>query len=120
MPAAARISSPLRYLALAALAAIVTGCASTPPPTAAGTPASAAELRDLANFTQTAQNEGWTPEVRGDRVLYCMDESPMNSRLPQRTCLDKASLEQMMAAEERQRQSMQHPPAFGCQPGMCH
>lgn len=120
MSAAARISSPLRCLAIAALAATATGCASTPPPTAAGTPASTAELRDLSDFTKKAQNEGWTPEVRGDQVLYCMDESPMNSRLPQRTCLDKASLQQQMMAEERQRESMQRPGAAGCpQPGAC-
>ena len=115
MSAAARISSPVCYLALAAL---VTGCASTPPPSAsaAGSPASASELRDLADFTKKAQDEGWTTQVRGDKVLYCMDESPMGSRLPQRTCLDKASLQRMMMAEERQRESMQQSPAAGCRP----
>jgi hypothetical protein len=113
MSAAARISSPLRYLAMTALATVVAGCASAPPPTAPGSPASTAELRDLSDFTKKAQNEGWTPEVRGDQVLYCMDESPMNSRLPERTCLDKTSLQQQMLAQERQRESIQRPGAAG-------
>ncbi|HEY2035852.1 MAG TPA: hypothetical protein VGG96_02480, partial [Steroidobacteraceae bacterium] len=83
MSAATRISSPLRYLAMAALAAVVSGCASTPPPTAssAGSPASAVEIRDMADFAKKAQDEGWTPKVRGGQVLYCMDASPMGSRL---------------------------------------
>lgn len=118
MSAAARISSPLRYLAMAALAAVVTGCASTPPTaSAAGSPASAAELRNMADFTKKAQDEGWRPTVRGGRLLYCMDESPMNSRLPQQTCLDETSLRQQMLAEEHQREAMQRPGAFGCQKG---
>jgi hypothetical protein len=80
MSVAARISRPFRYLgAMAALAALITGCASTPPPTAsaAGSPATAAELRDLGDFTKKAQDEGWAPQVRGGRVLYCIDETPV-------------------------------------------
>ena len=123
MTSATRISMPLRYVGvMAILAAIVTGCASAPPPTAstAGSPASTAELRDMADFTKKAQDEGWRPEIRGDQVLYCMDESPIDSRFPERTCLDKASLQQRMLAEERQRQSMQRPAAAAClQPGAC-
>lgn len=120
MSGGARISSLLRYLALAALAATLTGCASTPPPTAsasaAGSPASTAELRELGDFTKKAQEEGWTTQVRNDQVLYCMDAAPMNSRLAERTCLNKASLEQVMLAEQRQREAMQHGPAYGCPP----
>jgi hypothetical protein len=123
MSIAARTSRPFRYLAaMAALAALVTGCASTPPPTASagGSPASAAELRTLGDFAKKAQDEGWTPQVRGGRVLYCLDETPVGSRLPEKTCLDQTSLEQRMLAEQRQRESMQHPAAAGCmQPGSC-
>jgi hypothetical protein len=123
MSIAARISTPFRYLgAVAALAALIVGCASTPPPTAstAGTPASAAELRDMGDFAKKAQDEGWAPQVRGGRVLYCMDETPVGSRLPEKTCLDQTSLEQRMLAEQRQRDSVQHPVAAGCpQPGAC-
>ena len=117
-----RISSPFSYLAMAALAAMLTGCASTPPPTVstAQSPASAAELRDMADFTKKAQNEGWAPEVRGGRVLYCKNEAPITSRLPEKTCLNEVGLQQMMLAEERQRQTMQRPAAAGCmQPGAC-
>jgi hypothetical protein len=118
MSGSARISSLLRYLALAALAALVTGCASTPPPTAsaAGSPASTAELRELGDFTKKAQEEGWTTQVRDGQVLYCMDEAPMGSRLSRRTCLNKARLEQVMLAEQRQREAMQTGPAYGCRP----
>ena len=121
MSTATRIARPLRFPGVAAaLAVIITGCATTPPQTAAGSPASTAELRDMANFTKEAQNEGWTPEVRGGQVLYCMDESPMGSRLAERTCLDRTSLQQKMMAEELQRQAMQRPAAAGCgQPGSC-
>lgn len=118
-----RISAPFRYVAaMAALSALVTGCASTSPPTAsaAGTPATAAELRDLGDFAKKAQDEGWVPQVRGSQVLYCLDETPVGSRLPEKTCLNEASLQQRMLAEERQRQMMQHPAASGCaQPGAC-
>jgi hypothetical protein len=123
MSVAARISRPFRYLAaMAALAALVTGCASTPPPTAsaAGSPASAEELRKLGDFAKKAQDEGWVPQVRGGRVLYCVDETPLNSRLPEKTCLDQTGLEQRMLADQRQRESMQRPFASACpQPGAC-
>jgi hypothetical protein len=110
MSASAQISSPPRYLVLAAIAAILTGCASTPPQSAAPTesPASASKLVDTADFTKKAQDDGWTPEVRSGRVLYCKDEAPLGSRFPERTCLDKVAVEQMMLAEEKQRESMQH------------
>jgi hypothetical protein len=107
---------------MAALAAVVTGCASTPPPTAsaAGSPASTAELRDMADFTKKAQEEGWRPTIRGGQVLYCMNDAPMGSRLSDETCLNETSLRQQMLAEEHQRQSMQRPGAAGCpQPGAC-
>ena len=120
---AARISRPFCHLAAtAALAAIVTGCASTPPPTAsaAGAPASAEELRKLGDFAKKAQDEGWVAQVHGDRVIYCIDETPLNSRLPQKTCLDQTGLEQRMLAEQRQRESMQRPGAApGCAAPPC-
>jgi hypothetical protein len=106
---------------MAALAGLIAGCASTPPPTAAaGTPASAEELQKLGDFAKKAQDEGWVPQVRGDHVLYCIDETPLNSRLPEKTCLNQASLEQRMLAEQRQRDSMQHPgAAAGCAAPPC-
>jgi hypothetical protein len=74
----------------------------------------------MAKFTTKAQNEGWAPEVRGSNVLYCKDETPIDSRFPEKTCLRKTDLEQRMLAEEHQRQSMQQPSAAGCpQPGSC-
>lgn len=121
MSIAVRISRPFRYwAAAAALAALVTGCASSPPPTAAGTPASAAELAKLGDFAKKAQDEGWTPQVRGGQVLYCVDETPVGSRLPEKTCINQASLEQRMLAEQRQRETMQHPgAAAGCSAPPC-
>jgi hypothetical protein len=109
---------------MAALAGLIAGCASTStaPPTAsaAGTPASAAELGKLGDFVKKAQDEGWVPEVRGGQVLYCIDETPLNSRLPEKTCINQASLEQRMLAEQRQRESMQHPgAAAGCSAPPC-
>ena len=124
MSIAVRISAPFRYLAaMAALAAIVTGCASNPPPTAsaAGAPASAEELRKLGDFAKKAQDEGWTAQVRGGQVVYCIDETPVSSRLPEKTCLDQTGLEQRMLAEQRQRESMQRPGASaGCAAPPCH
>ena len=115
MSASARISNPLSHLAMAALAAIITGCASTPPPASAGSPASAAELRDMAIFTKLAQDEGWTPIIRRGQVLYCQHEMSLGSHLPAATCLDKPGLQRMMLAEERQRQRLQLPyAAAGC------
>ena len=120
----ARLSRPFRYVgAMAALAALVTGCASNPPPTAsaAGAPATAEELRALGDFAKKAQDEGWVPQVHGGRVIYCIDETPLNSRLPEKTCIDQASLEQRMLAEQRQRESMQMPgAAAGCAAPPCH
>jgi len=123
MSIAARISASFRYLsALAALAALITGCASTPPPTAsaAGAPATAEELRKLGDFAKKAQDEGWTAQVRGGQVLYCIDETPVGSRLPEKTCINQASLEQRMLAEQRQRENMQRPSAAaGCAAPPC-
>ncbi|MGH8289999.1 MAG: hypothetical protein ACREV7_13405 [Steroidobacteraceae bacterium] len=117
MSASARICSPLCYLSMAAVAAILTGCASTPQAASpqatsaaasAGSPESASKLVATADFTKRAQDDGWSPEVRSGRVLYCKDEAPLGSRFPERTCLDKVAVEQMMLAEEKQRESMQH------------
>lgn len=123
MSVAVRISRPFCYLAaIAALAAIVTGCASTPPPaaSAAGAPATPEELRKLGDFAKKAQDEGWTAQVHGGQVIYCIDETPVGSRLPEKTCINQASLEQRMLAEQRQREAIQHPAAAGCmQPGAC-
>jgi hypothetical protein len=126
MSASPRISSPLRHLVMAAVAAILTGCASAPQnaspqatPTA-GTPESAAKLVDTADFIKKAQDEGWRPEISNGEVLYCKDETPISSRLPERTCLNKVGVEQMMLAEERQREQMQRPGAAPCpQVGSC-
>lgn len=117
-----RISSPRGYLAVAALAALVTGCASTPPPAAstAQSPASAAELRELGDFTKKAQDEGWRPVVRHGEVLYCMNQQSLGSLLPTPTCLDKPGLERVMLVEERQRRRLQVPKATTClQFGLC-
>src|SRR5579872_5201257 len=102
----ARVARPLLFLAIASMAGLIAGCASSPKPEA-NTPASVSELVDTANFTKKAQEEGWEPEVRDGRVLYCINEAPVGSRLPDLTCLDKASLQQRMLAEEHQRESMQ-------------
>ena len=123
MPGSRRVSSPLCYLSMAAVAAILTGCASTPQAaspqaipaaTSAGSPESASKLVATADFTKRAQDDGWTPEVRSGRVLYCRDEAPLGSRFPERTCLDKVAVEQMMLAEEHQRQAMQRLAGPGC------
>lgn len=115
-----RISSPHACVAMAALAAIGTGCVSTPPPTAAGTPASVEELRALADFSKQAQDEGWMAQVRDGLVLYCKDETPLNSRFAERTCFNEASLQQRMLAEEMQRRSMQRSAGSACpQTGAC-
>lgn len=117
MPASRRISGLLCYLSLAAVAAILAGCASTPQATSpqatpaatsAGSPESASKLVATADFTKRAQDDGWRPEVRSGRVLYCRDEAPLGSRFPERTCIDKVAVEQMMLAEQKQRESMQH------------
>lgn len=57
------------------MAALVAGCASSPKPEA-NTPASVSDAGRHSEFTKKAQVEGWEPEVRDGRVLYCMDESP--------------------------------------------
>lgn len=108
----ARVAGPILCLAIVSMAALVAGCASSPKPQA-NTPASVSELVDTAKFTKMAQDEGWQPEVRNGQVLYCMDEAPVDSRFPEKTCLDEASLQQRMLAEEHQRQSMQQPGAAG-------
>ena len=117
MSASRRISSPLCYLSMVAVATVLAGCASTARNAAtasAESPASASELADTADFTKKAQDDGWRPEIRNGQVLYCRDEAPLGSRFPERTCLNKSSVEQMMLAEERQRQNMQRPaPAPG-------
>lgn len=101
------------------MAVLAAGCASSSKPQA-NTPASVSELVNTANFTKKAQDEGWQPEVRNGQVLYCMDETPVDSRFPEKTCLDETSLKQRMLAEEHQRQAMQQPAAAGCmQPGAC-
>jgi hypothetical protein len=127
MAASLRLSSPLRYLAIAAVAAIAPGCAGTPQPasapaspsataapsTAAGaeSPASASKLVRTADFTTQAAQDGWHPHVQNGEIIYCKTEMPVNSRLPTRTCLDKVGVEQMMLAEEHQREAMQRPAA---------
>jgi hypothetical protein len=129
----ARVARPLFYLAIASMAAMAAGCAGTPQhssaqnsssstaaPSAAAiteTPASTSELVETADFAKKAQDEGWAPEVRRGQVLYCKDETPVGSRLPERSCLNKAGVEQMMLAEERQRESMQKVNAAGKLPG---
>ncbi|MGH8318268.1 MAG: hypothetical protein ACREUL_09860 [Steroidobacteraceae bacterium] len=105
-------TSPLRHLAIAAAAALVVGCASAPQNTSshsavAQTPASVAKLVNTADFLQKAQDEGWAPQVRNGHVLYCKDVTPVDSRLPERQCLDKNGVTQMMLAEEQQREQMQ-------------
>lgn len=117
-----RISTTLRYLAVAGVLALAAGCASTPQHAAAqsssgaNTPASASSLVDMAKFTTRAQDEGWAPEVRGGNVLYCKDETPIDSRFPEKTCLNKADLRQRMLAEEHQRQALQQGSPAGCRP----
>jgi cytochrome c len=110
MSDSARVSSRLRYLSLAAVAAILTGCASTSQNTSqqgAETPATASQVVSTADFTKQAQDDGWNPIIRNGQVLYCKDEAPLGSRFPQRTCLNKVAVQQMMLAEERQRQQLQ-------------
>jgi hypothetical protein len=132
LPASRRVSTPLCCLAVAA---IVTGCASTPqnassqatststaaPSTAASaeSPASTSKLVETADLTIKAQDEGWAPEVRNGEVIYCKDETPVDSRLPKRTCLNKVGLQQLMLAEEHQREQMQQHPAACLQAGSC-
>ena len=102
-----RISSPLCYLSMAAVATILAGCASSPQnATPAESPASASKLVDTADFTKKAQDDGWSPMVRNGKVLYCKDEAPLGSRFPERTCLDRVAVQSMMLAEERQREQM--------------
>lgn len=113
-----RAAYPLLSLAIACMAGVVTGCASTPPPTAAGTPASAAELRDLGDFTKKARDAGWKAQVQDGQVLYCSDETPVNSRLPEQTCLTRTGLEQVWLAAERQRQQLQLQTAGAMKCGM--
>lgn len=117
----ARVARPLFYLAIASMAALAAGCASSPQPAAssaaANTPASASELVNMADFSKKAQDEGWAPEVRRGQVLYCKDETPIGSRLREKTCLNRVGVEQMMLAEERQRRNMQHVNAAGKLPG---
>ena len=118
----APLSTPLGCLVMAALAAIVVGCASTPPPTAstAGAPASPAELRQLGDFTKKAQDEGWQPVVRRGQVLYCMNQTSLGSLLPTPTCIDKPGLQRMMLAEEQQRARLKLPMGTNClQLGLC-
>jgi hypothetical protein len=99
---------------MAAVAAIVTGCAGTPPQTAstapsassAESPTSAAKVIDTADFARRAQDEGWVPQIRNGNVIYCRNESPIDSRLPERVCLNKTGVEQMMLAEEHQRENL--------------
>ena len=73
----------------------------------AETPASVAQLADTADFTKKAQDQGWEPEVRNGQVLYCKNETPIGTLLPQKTCLNKVGVAQMMLAEEQQRQNLQ-------------
>lgn len=118
----ARVARPLLYLAIASAAALAAACAGSPQPaasssTAVESPASASELVDTADFTKKAQDDGWRPEVRHGQVLYCRDEAPLGSRLPEMTCINKVGVEQMMLAEERQRENMQHGGA-GCPTNM--
>jgi hypothetical protein len=113
LSASSRVFSPLCYLAAAAAAALLAGCAGTPqnPSSQAApaeeSPASASKMVDTADFTKRAQDDGWRPEVRNGQVLYCKDEAPLGSRLPEMTCLNKTGVEQMMLAEDRQRQQLQ-------------
>jgi hypothetical protein len=130
MAASPRIRSPLSCLAIAAIVTVVAGCAGSPQPSSpapssanatpaasAETPASVSNLVDTADFTKKAQDEGWRPEVRDGQVVYCKDESPLGSRLPELTCLNKTSVAQMMLAEERQREAMQRAAAAAGQSG---
>lgn len=110
MSDSARVSSPFRYLCLAAVATVLAGCASTSQnaaPASAESPAAASQVVDTADFTKKAQDDGWNPIIRNGQVLYCKDEAPLGSRFPEKTCLNKVGVEQMMLAEERQRQQMQ-------------
>lgn len=109
MSDSARVSSPFRYLCLAAAAAVLAGCASTAPNASQGaeTPATASQVVNTADFTKQAQDDGWSPIVRNGQVLYCKDEAPLGSRFPEKTCLNKVAVQQMMLAEQRQRDQMQ-------------
>jgi PBP1b-binding outer membrane lipoprotein LpoB len=113
MSDSARVSSALRYLSLAAMATVLAGCASTsqnaaPATASAESPAAASQVVDTADFTKRAQDDGWNPVIRNGQVLYCKDEAPLDSRFPERKCLNKAGVEQMMLAEQHQRDSMRH------------
>jgi PBP1b-binding outer membrane lipoprotein LpoB len=114
MSANPRISRPLWYLTTAAVALIVAGCASTPQNAssqatspAAESPASPSKVVDTADFTKRAQDDGWRPSVRRGQVVYCKNEAPIDSRLPEMTCLNKTGVVQMMLAEEQQREQLQ-------------
>jgi hypothetical protein len=127
MAASPRIPSLLRYLAVAAAAAIAAGCAGTPQPASAPasssataapstaanaeSPASASKLVRTADFATQAAQDGWHPHVQDGEIIYCKTEMPINSRLPERTCLSKEGVEQTMLAEEHQREAMQRPAA---------
>lgn len=132
--AAPNISRLLYLLAIAAAAVSATGCASTPQdasahaPSAASaaqaasqeSPASASKLVQTADFAAKAERDGWEAQVRNGQMIYCKTEMPINSRLPKRTCLNRVGVEQMMLAEEHQREEMQRPGAAPClQAGSC-
>ena len=106
-------------LAMAAVIALAAGCASSSQPAAAQStsavapaamaesPASTSKLVQTADFATKAEQDGWHSHIQDGEVIYCKTEMPINSRLPTRTCLNKAGVEQMLLAEERQRENMQ-------------
>ena len=126
-----RISTPpghlmghlARCLAMAAVVGLAAGCASSSQPATAQNPSastaapataaiaesptSASTVVQTADFATKAEQDGWHAHVQSGEVIYCKTEMPINSRLPTRTCLNKTGVEQMLLAEEHQRENMQ-------------
>jgi hypothetical protein len=80
------------------------------------TPMSDTRLVRSAQFSTTAEQHGFKPEVRDGQTVYCWADQDIGSLIPTKKCVDRTQLEIMLQQRQQQRDQMNHG-SFGCTPG---
>jgi hypothetical protein len=84
------------------------------PPTASAAKAESPNQGDVEAQTKRLRGQGYRPETRNGRLVYCRKETPLGSRFESKICgtadeLDKAALNSKELVETIQRQNSMNP-----------
>lgn len=93
---------PMMLLMCAAVAVGGTGCSQ---PTVKGPTitmdALAKQLGVSPSLLQAALRAGYSPEIRGDKTVFCHHDEPIGSMVPTRTCEDPEKLQIELATRQQ-------------------